>query len=59
MVDSMFSFSTSELVVILAVALAVFGPAKLPEIGKAIGNGINNFKSAMQTTEENHKSSDK
>lgn len=55
----MFSFSISELVIILAVALVVFGPAKLPEIGKAIGSGINNFKSAMNTTEENHKSSEK
>lgn len=55
----MFSFSTSELVVVLAVALVVFGPGKLPEIGKAIGNGISNFKSAMNTTEEKQKSSDK
>ena len=54
----MFSFSTAELVVILAVALVVFGPGRLPEIGKAIGNGINNFKSALHTTEDKPKSSD-
>ena len=54
----MFSFSTSELVVVLAVALVVFGPAKLPEIGKAIGSGISNFKSSLHTTEEKDKSSD-
>ncbi len=42
----MFNFSMSELVVILAIALVVFGPAKLPELGKAIGKGISNFKDA-------------
>lgn len=55
----MFSFSMSELVVILAVALVVFGPAKLPEIGKAIGSGINNFKTALHSEENNQKSSEK
>ena len=54
----MFNFSMSELVVILAIALVVFGPAKLPEIGKAIGKGISNFKSAA-SEDDSQKSSGK
>jgi len=33
-----------ELVLILAIALVVFGPSKLPEIGKALGKAISEFK---------------
>lgn len=33
-----------ELVLILAIALVVFGPSKLPEIGKSVGKAINEFK---------------
>ncbi len=33
-----------ELILILAIALVIFGPKKLPEIGKAIGNAIREFK---------------
>ncbi len=33
-----------ELILILVIALVVFGPKKLPEIGKALGNAINEFK---------------
>lgn len=32
-----------ELVLILVIALVVFGPAKLPEIGKAVGKGLREF----------------
>ncbi len=34
----------SELILILAIALVIFGPSKLPEIGKALGKGIKEFK---------------
>lgn len=33
-----------ELILILVIALVIFGPKKLPEIGKALGNAINEFK---------------
>ncbi|AOY77811.1 twin-arginine translocase TatA/TatE family subunit [Clostridium formicaceticum] len=33
-----------ELILILAIALVVFGPNKLPEIGKALGKSIKEFK---------------
>jgi len=33
-----------ELILILVIALVIFGPKKLPEIGKAIGEAVRNFK---------------
>lgn len=33
-----------ELILILVVALVIFGPAKLPEIGKAVGKSLKEFK---------------
>jgi len=42
-----FNFSMPELVLVLVIALVVFGPGKLPEVGKAIGRGISEFKGAM------------
>ncbi|MGE5416458.1 MAG: twin-arginine translocase TatA/TatE family subunit [Acidobacteriota bacterium] len=37
---------TPELLIIMFVALLVFGPSKLPELGKSIGKGLNEFKRA-------------
>lgn len=42
----MIGFSMPELILILVIALIVFGPGKLPEVGKAIGKGINEFRRA-------------
>jgi len=39
-----------HLLVIFGIALLVFGPKKLPELGKGIGEGIRGFKSAMTTS---------
>ncbi len=36
-----------ELLVILAIALLIFGPSKLADLGKGLGEGIRNFKSAV------------
>lgn len=33
-----------ELILIFAIALIIFGPKKLPEIGRALGSAIRNFK---------------
>ena len=44
---------------ILAVALLIFGPTKLPKLGKAIGQTIGNFKrssAAAEKAEEKHDS---
>ena len=40
-------FQPMHLVVIVGLALLMFGPKKLPELGKGIGEGIRSFKSAM------------
>jgi len=46
-------FGTSELILVLIIALVVFGPSKLPELGKAIGRGLSEFKShANKITED-------
>jgi sec-independent protein translocase protein TatA len=37
-----------EIIGILAVALLVFGPKKLPELGKSLGQGIREFKKSTQ-----------
>ena len=36
-----------ELAVIVFIALLIFGPKKLGELGKGLGEGIRNFKSSM------------
>ncbi len=40
------SLGIQEMIIILVVALIVFGPKKLPEIGKSLGKGIAEFKKA-------------
>ena len=39
-------------VIILVIALVIFGPGKLPELGKALGRGIKEFKSASDNEEK-------
>ena len=48
----MFGIGVPELVVILVIALVVFGPGKLPEIGGALGKGIRDFKKAFDSTDD-------
>ena len=40
------SLGFSEILVIFVVALIVFGPRKLPELGKSLGRGLSEFKRA-------------
>lgn len=44
-------FQPMHLLVIFGIALLVFGPKKLPELGKGIGDGIRSFKTAMKQIE--------
>jgi sec-independent protein translocase protein TatA len=41
-----------HLLVILVIVLIVFGPGKLPELGKSIGKAIRGFKQAMEDVKE-------
>jgi sec-independent protein translocase protein TatA len=52
-------FQPMHLMLIFGIALLVFGPKKLPELGRGLGDGIRGFKSAMNPvraeTEESNK----
>ena len=41
-------FQPMHLVIVLFIALLVFGPKKLPELGKGLGDGIRSFKNSMR-----------
>lgn len=44
-------FQPMHLIVILFIALLVFGPRKLPELGKGLGDGIRSFKESIREKE--------
>ncbi len=44
--------SPVDIAIVAAVALLVFGPKKLPELGKALGQGIGNFKKGLQEAQD-------
>jgi sec-independent protein translocase protein TatA len=44
-----------ELIVILLIALIIFGAGRLPEIGKSFGNAIKEFKKAIKGSDEDEK----
>ena len=46
------SIGLPELIVILLVALVLFGGKKIGDIGKGLGDGIRNFKDAMKADEK-------
>jgi TatA/E family protein of Tat protein translocase len=48
----MFGLGIPELIVIFVIALVVFGPKKLPDLGKALGKGIAEFKRATEEVKE-------
>ena len=46
------SLGAPELIVIFLVALIVFGPSKLPDLGKSLGEAIRGFKKAINESEK-------
>lgn len=46
------SIGIPELLIILAVAVLLFGGKKIPEVAKGLGEGIKNFKNALKSEEK-------
>ena len=50
---------TNELLIILVVALLIFGPKNLPKLGQMFGQTINGFKKGMEDEEGSDDSAEK
>jgi len=48
-------FQPLHLLLIIGIALLLFGPSKFASLGKGLGEGIRNFKSAMKEGQEEKK----
>ncbi len=48
----MFGLGIWELVLILAIVVLLFGTSRLPQLGKGLGEGINNFKRGLKGDEK-------
>lgn len=46
------NFGPLEIAIVLIIALLVFGPKRLPELGRSVGRGIREFKSSIGGGEE-------
>ena len=46
------SIGFPELIIILGVAVLLFGGKKIPEVAKGLGEGIRNFKNALKSEDE-------
>lgn len=48
-----FNLGPGELLLILAIALVVLGPKKLPEVGRSLGKGMREFKESLSSMSAN------
>lgn len=51
----MFGLGLPEMMVVLVIALVVFGPSKLPSLGKSLGEAIRGFKKGLEDDTEEKK----
>jgi sec-independent protein translocase protein TatA len=54
----MFGLGVPELMVILVIALVIFGPSKLPQIGSGLGKAIRDFKKGVTGGDDDEASKD-
>jgi len=54
-----FQVGPLELVVVLAIALIVLGPKKLPEVGRSLGRGMREFKDSLSGEHEEDEKDEK
>jgi sec-independent protein translocase protein TatA len=47
-----FDFSPVQIIIVLAIALLIFGPKRLPELGRSLGRGIRDFRSGISGNDE-------
>jgi sec-independent protein translocase protein TatA len=50
----MFDFSPVQILLVLVIALIVFGPKRLPELGRTLGRGLREFRSHVSGLGEEH-----
>ena len=44
-----------ELIIVLVIALIILGPRKLPDVGRSLGNGMREFKTAITCVDREHR----
>ncbi len=50
----MFDFSPIQIIIVLGIALLVFGPKRLPDLGRSLGKGIRDFRGAVTGDAPDH-----
>jgi sec-independent protein translocase protein TatA len=56
---SMPNIGPLELAIVLIIALVVFGPKRLPELGRSLGRGIREFRGSVSGEREEHEEREK